>query len=342
MKAAPHAPRQSHGSRRGFPFRLSAKHIPLLATALVCLGLYIAAASRYDNFASLQVFVNLLTDNAFLGIAAVGLTFVILTGGIDLSVGAVIGATSIAVAVLVERKGVHPAVVVPLAVATGALFGAAMGWIIHYCKLPAFLVTLAGMFMARGIGYLVSLESIALAHPFYGKVAGYSFPLGEETSVTLVPLIYLGIFGIGLVLAHSTRFGRNVYAIGGSEDASSLMGLPVGPTKIAVYALSGFCSALAGVVFTLYGSSGNANAATTLELDAIAAVVVGGTLLSGGVGYLAGTFLGVLIFGIIQTAIMFEGTLNSWWTKIAIATLLLAFILLQKAVTRSTAVRVAA
>jgi simple sugar transport system permease protein len=108
------------------------------------------------------------------------------------------------------------------------------------------------------------------------------------------------------------------------------MGLPVGRSKIGAYALAGFCSALAGVVYTLYTSSGNAAAATGMELDAIAAVVVGGTLLSGGVGYVTGTPLGVLVFAVIQTGITFQGTLNSWWTKIAIGALLLMFIVLQR------------
>jgi simple sugar transport system permease protein len=127
-----------------------------------------------------------------------------------------------------------------------------------------------------------------------------------------------------------TPFGRNVYALGGSESSAVLMGLPVGRTKIAIYAVGGFCSALGGIVYTIYTSSGNAIAATGLELDAIAAVVVGGTLLTGGVGYVAGTLLGLLIFGIIQTAIIFQGTLSSWWTRIAVGVLLLVFILLQK------------
>lgn len=318
-------------------FRLSAKNIPLVATAAVCAALYAAASLRYDNFFSPQVFVNLLTDNAFLGIAAIGLTFVILTGGIDLSVGAVIGVTSVAMAVLVERRQLSPLAVAPLVLAAGTLFGASMGWIIHYCRLPAFLVTLAGMFLARGVAYVLSLESIAFEHQVYSDLSGWARPLGEETTVTAVPLIYLAMFGAAIVLAHQTRFGRNVYALGGSEDAALLMGLPVASTKVLVYALSGFCATLAGIVYTLYSVSGNANAAVMLELDAIAAVVIGGTLLSGGVGYVAGTFIGVLIFGIIQTAIMFEGTLNSWWTKIAVAALLLAFILLQKGITRATA-----
>lgn len=124
--------------------------------------------------------------------------------------------------------------------------------------------------------------------------------------------------------------GRTVYAIGGNEHSAVLMGLPVARTTVLVYAFSGFCSALGGVVFSFYMLSGYGLHAMGLELDAIAAVVIGGTLLTGGVGYVIGTLFGVLILGVIQTLISFDGTLSSWWTRIVIGTLLLVFCLLQR------------
>src|SRR5699024_12207752 len=130
-----------------------------------------------------------------------------------------------------------------------------------------------------------------------------------------------------------TRFGRTVYAIGGSEASSTLMGLPVARTKVLVYAISGFCSGLAGVLYTFYTLSGYALTAVGTELDAIAAVVIGGTLLTGGYGSVLGSVLGVLVLGTIQTLITFDGTLTSWWTKIFIGALLLIFIVLQKVLT---------
>src|SRR5690606_34063084 len=142
-------------------------------------------------------------------------------------------------------------------------------------------------------------------------------------------IIALAVLAAAIWLAHFTRFGRCVYAIGGNEYSALLMGLPVGRTKVLIYAFSGFCSALAGGVFTFYMLSGYGLHALGLELDTIAAVVIGGTLLTGGVGYVFGTFLGVMLQGIIQTIISFEGTLSSWWTKIVIGVLLLLFILLQ-------------
>jgi simple sugar transport system permease protein len=131
-------------------------------------------------------------------------------------------------------------------------------------------------------------------------------------------------------MAHATEFGRTVYAIGGNEHSATLMGLPVARTTVLVYTLSGFCSALGGVVFTFYTLSGYGLHAVGLELDAIAAVVIGGTLLTGGVGYMAGTLFGVLTLGIIQSLIMFDGSLSSWWTRIVIGALLFVFCVLQR------------
>ena len=305
------------------------RNIPFFATLLVCAALYAAAALRYDGFASLRVLINFLGDNSFLGIAALGLTFVILSGGIDLSVGAVIGLVSVFLALALEKWHLHAALAIPLALAAGALFGAAMGGLIQWFALPPFLVTLGGMFFARGLAYLLSLESLPITQYLDAISTALRVPLGQF-DLPATAIVFLIVFAVAFVVAHFTRFGRNIYALGGSESSATLMGLPVARTKIGVYALSGFCSALAGVVYCLYTQSGNPNAGGGLELDAIAAVVIGGTLLSGGVGYVAGTVVGVLIFGIIQTAIVFQGTLSSWWTKIVIGALLLAFILLQK------------
>src|SRR5262249_53891361 len=152
-----------------------------------------------------------------------------------------------------------------------------------------FLVTLAGMFFCRGLGLVISEESRAISHPLVEQATSWSIPAEAAVSLKLVTLLFLAVLLLALFISFWTRFGRNIYAIGGNENSAMLMGLPVGATKIGVYAGSGLCSALAGIVYTLYTSSGNATAASGLELDAIAAVVVGGTLLSGGVGGVLGT-----------------------------------------------------
>jgi len=322
----------------GVKFRLSSKYIPLLATALVLVALYVGGCVSFQNFSSLRVAVNLIGDNAFLGIAAVGATFVILSGGIDLSVGAVVAFTSILIASLVEKHGMSPIPALGLALVIGTLFGAAMGCFIQFFELPPFLVTLAGMFLARGIGFMVHPQSLGIQHTFFLDTISQhlSVPLNEKISLPFTATCYVVVALVALFVAHYTRFGRYVYALGGDESSAALMGLPVARTKIRIYAVSGFCSALAGVVYTFYTQSGDPASCVGLELDAIAAVVIGGTLLSGGVGLMTGTIMGVLILGLIQTLITFKGDLNSWWTRIVVGLLVLVFILLQNVVTSAS------
>jgi len=148
----------------------------------------------------------------------------------------------------------------------------------------------------------------------------------------------LVVVAIGLYLLHLTSFGRTVYAIGGNRQSAVLMGLPVARTEVLVYTISGTCSALGGILLSFYMLSGSGSLAVGMELDAIAAVVIGGTLLTGGTGYLLGSLLGVLVLGLIKTLITFQGTLSSWWTKIVVGLLLLAFILLQRLVFHRQAV----
>jgi len=314
-------------------FRFSARFIPLMATALVLASLYILGCVSFDNFGSLRVLVNLFGDNAFLGIAAVGATFVILSGGIDLSVGSVVAFTSILIASLVGH-GLSPFAAITIALIAGAIFGAFMGVLICAFELPPFLVTLAGMFLARGLGFIVHPQSLGITHPFFLErvTEGLSITINDRVSIPFTATCYVAVFLVALVVAHYTRFGRTVYAIGGDEHSAGLMGLPVLRTKVLTYTLSGFCSALAGVVYTFYTQSGDPASCVGLELDAIAAVVIGGTLLTGGVGFMAGTAMGVLILGLIQTIITFKGDLNTWWTRIFVGFLVLVFILLQNAV----------
>jgi len=310
--------------------RIDPKYLPLLVTMSLFMGMAGFGSIAYNGFFSAQVFLNLLIDNAFLCIVAVGMTFVILSGGIDLSVGAVIALTTMISASLLERHNWSPAVVIPLVLVLGTGFGAVMGVLIERFRLQPFIVTLAGMFLARGLCYLISIDSISIGNDFYTQVSQARIPLWGDAALSIGALIALAVVAIGIYIAHFTQFGRTVYAIGGNEQSALLMGLPVRSTLVGIYSLSGFCSALAGVVFTFYMLSGYGLHAVGLELDTIAAVVIGGTLLSGGVGYVFGTLFGVLMLGIIQTLIMFDGSLSSWWTRIAIGGLLLAFCLLQR------------
>lgn len=315
--------------------RLSPNLIPFVASAVVLLVLYIVGCIAFPNFASARVLINLFGDNAFLGIAAVGATFVILSGGIDLSVGAVIAFTSILVASLIEG-GMAPLAAITLALLIGVAFGAGMGALIHLFRLPPFLITLGGMFLARGLGFVVHEQSLAISDPFYTRFISrtLAIPVSDRLAIPFTAVALIVVVALATGVARWTAFGRNVYAIGSSESSAELMGIAVGRTRILVYSLAGFLSALGGVVATFYMQSGNPASFVGLELDAIAAAVIGGTLLRGGVGLVPGTLVGVLILGTIQTLITFQGTLNTWWTRIAVGGLLFVFILLQQLITR--------
>lgn len=309
--------------------QLNARMLPLAVTCVLFAGMFLYGSLSYTGFFSAQVFLNLLIDNAFLSIAAIGTTFVILSGGIDLSVGSVVALTSMVSAALVEHHHWSIWAVIPLVLLMGSGFGLAMGALIQLFQLQPFIVTLGGMFFARGLCYVISIDSISITDPSYVAVSQYQVMLGDSF-VSISVLIGLAVLAAAIYLAHYTTFGRTVYAMGGNERSALLMGLPVRRTKILIYGLSGFCSALAGVVLTFYMLSGYGLHAQGMELDAIAAAVIGGTLLTGGYGYVAGTMVGVLILGLIQSLITFDGTLSSWWTRIAVGALLCFFCLMQR------------
>ncbi|MBW9211251.1 sugar ABC transporter permease YjfF [Mumia sp. zg.B21] len=303
--------------------------LPVLATFALLVGMFGVGAVRYEGFASPQVVLNLFVDNAFLIVLAVGMTFVILTGGIDLSVGSVVAlSTMIAAATL--RAGWPPALAILAVLLTGTALGLAMGLVIHYFEVQPFIATLAGMFLARGLCYLISVKSIPIRDETFQSISAASITLPGELYVTPTVLIALAVVLAAAWVLHLTRFGRSVYAVGGSESSAVLMGLAVARVKVGVYAISGFCSSLGGLLFSLYMLSGYSLHAVGMELDAIAAVVIGGTLLTGGYGLVIGSLLGVLVLGTIQTFISFDGTLSSWWTRISIGALLLVFVVLQR------------
>lgn len=315
------------------PTRLPQRFLPVIATFVVFVITFGAGSFRYEGFASGQVVANLFVDNSFLIVLAVGMTFVILTGGIDLSVGAV-AALSTMIAAAALDAGWPPLLAVLAVLATGTGLGLLMGLVIHHFDVQPFIVTLAGMFLARGLCFLISVESVSIDDPSFRDLATGTIALPGGVTLTYSVLIALAVVLAAVYVLHLTRFGRTVYAIGGSESSARLMGLATTRAKVGVYMVSGFCSALGGLLFSLYMLSGYGLHGVGMELDVIAAVVIGGTLLAGGSGYVAGSVAGVLVLGTVQTLISFEGTLSSWWTKIVIGVLLLAFIALQRLVVR--------
>ncbi|MCC7292246.1 MAG: sugar ABC transporter permease YjfF [Phycisphaerales bacterium] len=300
--------------------------------------LFAAACFMQPDMASPRAILDLLNGSAPLGVVAVGMTLVILSGGVDLSVGSVLALSCILTAWLIAHGGWPPMAAYAVAMGAGTVLGAACGWVIHAFRLAPFIVTLAGMFAARGLALSVSLDSFGIDHPAHQRFVDFAVRLADG-KLHLNAMVLLAVLGAGAFVAQCTAFGRHVYAVGGQESSATLMGLPVGRTKVGVYALSGGCAALAGVLRTFEMSSGDPTAGVGLELDAIAAVVIGGTLLTGGVGGVMGTLIGVLILGTIQTWILFDGRLSSWWARVATGVLLLAFVLVQRTLAGKKAAR---
>ena len=328
---------------------MNPKYIMVYATVIIFLIIYAYGAIRYGSigFTTLRTFVNFFSDNAYYGISAVGMTMVLITGGIDLSVASVASLTGMIIAYGYERMGISPVVTMLFSIVVGVGLGTLMGAAIHYLNVPPFITTLTGNFLARGICSLISRESISINHPLIDALAGFKITLyhmvdGEWvkikpiTNINLTVIIFIVMIILGTLLLQHTRFGRNVYAIGGSESSAKLMGLPVGKTKVAVYAINGFCSALAGIAYVLVVKSGWNMALQGGELEVISSAVIGGTLLTGGVGYMVGTMFGVLLKSVIPAIINFNGTLSSWWGKIATGALLLLFIVIQQLVVSYT------
>ena len=328
---------------------MNPKYIMVYATVAIFLIIYTFGAIVYGDkgFTTLRTFVNFFTDNAYYGISAVGMTMVLITGGIDLSVASVASLTGMLIAYGYTKMGVSPVITMLLSIVIGVGLGALMGSAIHYLNVPPFITTLTGNFLARGVCSLISRESISIDHPLINDLAGFKITLyhpvnGEWvkikpiTSINLSVLIFILMIVLGTIIMQHTRFGRNVYAIGGSESSAKLMGLPVGRTKVAVYAINGFCSALAGIAYVLTVKSGWNMALQGGELEVISCAVIGGTLLTGGVGYMIGTMFGVLLKSVIPALISFNGNLSSWWGKIATGALLLLFIVIQRAVVSYT------
>jgi ribose/xylose/arabinose/galactoside ABC-type transport system permease subunit len=310
--------------------RFVVQHGPLLTTIAIFILAYVVGALLYPAMQRPQAFFNLFINNGPLLIVSIGMTFVILTGGIDLSVGGVLALTTTASAALLMR-GLSPAIVMPLMLLMGVALGCILGCIIHFFKVHAFIVTLMGLFFARGMAYIISLTSVSIDHGFYKYLALTPIPIPfvSKAYVYLPSLVGPVLLLVAIYVAFFTRFGRTVYAIGNNEQSARLMGLPVGRTKIMVYAFSGFCSALAGIVFSISLLAGYGQFATGMELDAIASVVMGGTLLTGGAGNVLGTLFGVLIEGTIISILQYNGTLSSWWTRIGVGILTLIFIGIQ-------------
>jgi len=304
--------------------------MPTFAAIAILLLLFAGAeAFLRGDFITGSNISALLLDNAYLLVMAVGMTFVIVTGGIDLAVGSVMAFTGIWLAKLLA-DGTSVAVAIPVMLIGGALIGLLVGVLVQYFNVQPFIASLAALFLARGLAFVVSLSSIKVEEPAILWMQSTRFKLGDWY-ITPTGILALAVVGIGAFVMHSTRFGRTVYAVGGNEQSARLMGLNVARTKVLVYVISGFCAGLAGLVLTAYSGAGYPRNGIGTELDVIAAVVIGGTLLTGGRGYVLGSMVGVFVYGTINTIINFKGADQSW-TRIIVGVLLLLFIVVQRVI----------
>lgn len=314
----------------------------LLITIVLFVAMYVIGLIIFKDkgFTKFQVFLNLLISNAGLIVVATGMTMVLITGGIDISVGSVVAMTCMLLAWMMEKKGMGAVPALIIVILIGLIFGLVEGWLIAYLKIQPFIVTLAGMFFARGMTAIISQEMISIKNATFSAWANAKIylPFGgsvNKKGVMMYPYIYPSVVMALIVLAvifivlKYTKFGRSIYAIGGNEQSALLLGLNVRVIKLKTYALNGLLCAFGGFLFCLNTCAGFVEQAKGFEMEAIAAAVIGGTLLTGGVGNVIGSLFGVLIKGTIETFITFQGTLSSWWTKIVIAALLCFFIVLQ-------------
>ena len=330
------APTVAQRARRALG-RFDRRFLPVLGTVLTLLLLLGVGQERYStdrtDFVSMKLLSNLLVDNSYLLVLAVGMTFVILTGGIDLSVGAVVALVGLAIAELFTL-GLPMPVVLAVGVLIGTACGLLIGVMVQVFDVQPFIASLAVMFLARGLANVISVNSLRIENDQFSALAAWSLKFGEGRQLWRINasmLVALAVLLIAFLVLHYTRFGRSVYGLGAGDGGAAvhLMGLRPARTRVWVYVISGTCAGIAGVLFALYTKSGFNLTGIGMELDAIAAVVIGGTLLSGGVGFVLGTGAGVLVYGLIQVLIAREG-LDSWWTRVFIGVVLLAFVVLQR------------
>ncbi len=323
--------------------QINSNTLLLLITIVLFIVMYAIGCAVYSDkgFPHLQTFLNILINNAGLICVACGMTCVMLTGGIDISVGALIAMDCMFLAVGMDRWGMNPILLCVLVLVIGVVFGVVQGFCVGYLEIQPFIVSMAGMFFARGMTAVICTEQVSVpAEGLFYNWANFkiNLPFGgyyNKKGIYQVPYIRVGVVialvvlvVIFLVLRY-TKFGRSLYAVGGSEQSAAMMGLDVKKTKMKAYMLSSVLCSVGGICYCLNTMSGSVSQATGLEMDAIASSVIGGTLLTGGVGNVIGSFFGVLINGTISSLVKTNGKLLSSWANIATAALLCFFIVLQ-------------
>ncbi len=337
-KASKSASKHSNGKQ------MSDTNLLLTITIIVFFVMYIGAiVFQGGGFLKPQTFFNILNANAALIITACGLSLVMITGGIDISVGGVVALVSMCSAVYLDFQGGNVFVSMLIAIAIGLAFGLVQGFLVAYLEIQPFIVSLAGMFFARGMTTIVHTD------PF--NVANESFIALKETRI-IVPgmgsvnklgkyvnayveigvIVALIIVALMFIMLRYTKLGRAFYAVGGNRQSALMLGINVKRTRFLAQLFSGILAGIAGYVYFLHVGSGAPSHATGMEMNAIASSIIGGTLLTGGVGNIIGTLFGVLSLSTIQNIVSSAGLDQAWWTGITIAAMLCLFLVVQSIV----------
>ena len=318
----------------------------LLITIVLFFVMYAVGCILFKDqgFARTQNFLNLFISNAGLIVIGIGMTVVMITGGIDISVGSFVAMGCMMLAWMMEKGGIGAVPAMIIVLITGIVFGLVQGFLVAYMDIQPFIVTLAGMFFARGMTAIISKDMISITNEtfmawakakIYLPFGGYLNKKGMMIQPYIYPtvIIALVLLVAAFIMLKYTKFGRSIYAVGGSQQSALMLGLNVRKVKLKAYVLDGFLCGVGSVLFCLNTLGGFVEQAKGFEMDAIASSVIGGTLLTGGVGNVVGTLFGVMIKATIEAFITFQGTLSSWWTRITIAALLCFFIVLQSILT---------
>ncbi|GIM44710.1 sugar ABC transporter permease [Collibacillus ludicampi] len=292
-----------------------------LGMLIILLMLCIILSFLSPNFLEVNNILNVLKQISIIAILAAGMTFVILTGGIDLSVGSILALSGV-VSVMLTHK-VNPLVAMLAGILVGLLAGMLNGFLTAKTKLPSFIVTLGSYTYVRGLAYVISGGYPIVLQSNLFKFLGAGSVASVPTPIYIMALVYAASF---FILKY-TMFGRHVYAIGGNEEAARLTGIKVEGTLISVYAISGLLSGLAGVVLAGRLFSGQPTAGIGFELDAIAAVILGGTSFTGGVGSILGTIIGALIMGILGNGLTLMDVSYYWQLVVKGAVIVIAVLL---------------
>lgn len=325
---------------------LSNTGIMLVITIGLFILLYAISAVMFkdNNFAKFSVFFNFFNTKAYLLALSLGLTVVMISGSIDISVGGVTGLVSMVIASMLTKHGVNAFWTIPASLGIGLAFGIVQGFLVAYMDIQPFIVTLVGMFFARGMISVISITSVPISNDLFMKWSDAKLYIpflfnesrrGVRDTAYLTPaaVIALVVLVLLMLLLKYTRFGRSFYAVGGNKQSALLMGIDAQKVKFNAHALCGLLAGIGGVCFTLFAPSGNPGNGLRYEIDAISSSIIGGTMLSGGVGLPIGTFFGVLINGLVARVVPMLGLIDAAWPSIITSAFLFAFIVLQSVLT---------